>query len=194
MIMLLSDSTMQTTAVAAELAPGAPGLLLLMEPVVTAPSEQMSWDVVTMNDDVAATAPALRLTPLRTNELAPAGREPVARTTVISSYLLPMRGVTVVRPETLKLMHVPEVVAVKDPEGTGPSQVITEEKALKKPTGSLMVIESNCANATVVMNDTVALAPVTPGKGLSITSEVVFVAVPVGANMAEFEAPEFEPM
>lgn len=34
-------------------------------------------------------------------------------------------------------------------------------------------------SALVVVKDTVALAPVTPGKGLSILSEVVVVVVPV---------------
>lgn len=95
-------------------------------------------------------------------------------------------------------MHVPDVVAVKDPEGFGPSQVMTEEKALKKPTGNLMVIvgENNnvLVNVLVVTNDTVALAPVTPGKGLSITSDVVLVVVPVACNIAESDAPVFVPM
>lgn len=95
-------------------------------------------------------------------------------------------------------MHVPDVVAVKDPEGFGPSQVMTEEKALKKPTGNLMVIvEGGTAaadNILVVTNDTVALAPVTPGKGLSITSDVVVVTVPVACNVAETDAPVFVPM
>jgi len=45
-----------------------------------------------------------------------------------------------------------------------------------------------------VVNDTVAWAPVTPGKGLSITSEVVLVVVPVGANIAEYEAANPEPI
>ncbi len=43
---MLSDSTMDKTAVAAELAV-PPGLLLLIEPVVTAFGEQMSDDVKT---------------------------------------------------------------------------------------------------------------------------------------------------
>jgi len=50
------------------------------------------------------------------------------------------------------------------------------------------------AKAVVVVNDTVARAPVTPGKGLSITSEVVLVVVPVGANIAEYEAANAVPM
>jgi hypothetical protein len=179
---------------AAEL-PGAPGLLLLMEPVLTAAGEQTSDDVVTRKVVEAATATALRDTPLRTNELTPAGRggEPEEIDTMTWSKLLPIAA-TVVTPFADNLMHVPEVVAVKDPEGFGPLQVMTEGKALKKPTGNLMVIVEPAINAVVVTNDTVALAPVTPGKGLSITSDVVLVAVPVGSSVAEFDAPMFEPM
>lgn len=74
--MLPSDSTIHKMTEAAAEVPGAPGLLLLMEPVLTAPGEQTSDDVVTRKVVDAATAPALRVTPLRTNELAPAAREP----------------------------------------------------------------------------------------------------------------------
>jgi len=69
---------MHTIAEVAELAPGPPGLLLLMEPVVTAPVEQTSDSVVTRNVVDAATATALKVTPLRTNELAPASKVPLS--------------------------------------------------------------------------------------------------------------------
>lgn len=189
---LLSDIAMHKTAEAAEL--GTAGGLRI-EPVVTAVGEQTSNDVVTRKVVEAATVAALRVTPLRTNELSPAGKEPAETATMTWSKFPPMAGVTVVTPEFAdKVMHVPEVVAVKDAEGFGPSQVMTEGKALKKPTGNLMVMVAPAANAVLVTNDTVALAPVTPGKGLSMTSDVVLVAVPVGSSIAEFDAPVFEPM
>lgn len=76
----------------AELIPGAPGLLLLMEPVVTAPGEHTSDDVVTRKLVEAATAPALRVTPLRISELAPAGNVPLLIVTNMRSELLPVTG------------------------------------------------------------------------------------------------------
>lgn len=193
---LPSDSTIHKKTEAPELV-GPPRLLLLIEPVLTAAGEQTSDDVVTRKVVEAATAAALRVTPLRTNELAPAGRgdEPAETVTMTWSKLLPIAGVTVEMPEFAdKLMHVPEVVAVKDPKGFGPSHVMSEGKALKKPTGNLMVIVEPATNSLVVTKDTVALAPVTPGKGLSMISDVVLVTVPVGASVAEFDAPVFEPM
>lgn len=70
---LLSDIAKHRTAEAAEL--GMAGGLLI-EPVVTDPGEQKSTDVATKNVVEAATAAALKDTPPRTIELAPAGSEP----------------------------------------------------------------------------------------------------------------------
>jgi len=132
---LLSNSAMHKTAEAAELAE-PPGLLLLMDPVVTAPSEQTSADVITLNAGVAATDTALRFTPLRTKELAPATRVPVPLSvTVIKSNLLPIAGVWVAMFEAVNETHEDAVVVVNIPEGIEPVQDITEEKAVKKPTG-----------------------------------------------------------
>jgi len=132
---LLSNSAMHKTAEAAELAE-PPGLLALMDPVVTAPSEQMSADVVTLNAVVAATVPALRFTPLRTKELAPATRVPVPLSvTVIKSNLPPIAGVWVAIFEAVSVTHMGAVVAANLPEGITPVQDMTEEKAVKNPTG-----------------------------------------------------------
>lgn len=177
---LMSDSAMHKTAEAAELAPGPPGLLLLIEPVVTAFAEQISDVVKTENVVEAATAPALRVTPLRTNELAPAVREPATTVTAIKSELTPDALVNGMMLVADRVAHGVEVVAVKlRPVVVTKQELTTEEKVTKKPLGNIMKICELCDTPLVVVKDTVALAPVTPGKGLSILSEVVVVAVPV---------------
>jgi hypothetical protein len=134
---LLSNRAMHKTAEAAELAE-PPGLLLLMDPVVTAPSEQTSADVITLNAVVAATDPAFRFTLLRIKELAPAGRLPAVTVTVIKSNLPPIAGVWVTMFEATSVAHGVAVVVVNIPEGVEPVQDMTEEKAVKKPTGKDM--------------------------------------------------------
>jgi len=159
---LLSNSAMHKTAEAAELAE-PPGLLALMDPVVTAPSEQMSAVVTTLNAVVAATVPALRFTPLRTKELAPAGRLPAVTVTVIKSYLPPITGVWVTMFEATSVAHGDAVVVVNIPEGVEAVQDKTEEKAVKKPTGKAMYTIPLVDTPLVVVKDTVARAPLVPG-------------------------------
>lgn len=136
---LLSESTMHKTAEAAELAPGPPGLLLLIEPVVTALGEQMSNDVKTENVVEAATAEALRVTPLRTNELAPAGKEPAVNLTVMTSLFAPVAPVNLAMLFADRVAHGVDVVAVKlAPVVVIKQELTTEEKVTKKPVGNIM--------------------------------------------------------
>jgi len=129
---------MDKTAEAAELAV-PPGLLLLMDPVLTAPSEHTSLDVVTENAVEAATAATLRFTPVRTKELLPAGRDPAVTETSTKSYLLPISGVTVRTFVAASVTHVNADVAEYFPEVKAAlAQVRTVEKAAKNPTGRLM--------------------------------------------------------
>jgi len=83
--------------------------------------------------------------------------------------------------------HGVGVVAVNLPDSVGGiHELMTGEKATKKPRGRLKKISYPAMSAVVVANDTVALAPVTPGKGLSICSEVVVVVVPVAYSMLAY--------
>lgn len=80
------------------------------------------------------------------------------------------------------------MVAVNFPESVGGiHELMTGEKATKKPRGSHKKMSPPALSAVVVVNDTVALAPVTPGKGLSICSEVVVVVVPVATSMLAYQ-------
>jgi len=84
--------------------------------------------------------------------------------------------------------HGVAVVAVNIPDAvSGIHEVMTGEKATKKPRGRLRNISPPALSAVVVVNDTVALAPVAPGKGLSICSEVVVVVVPVATSILAYE-------
>ncbi len=126
----------------------------------------MSAAVVTLNVFEGAISPALRVTPLRTKELAPAGRTPFTTETVIKSNLLPMAGVMVMTFEAVSVTQGEAVVAVNLPEGAEPVQVTTEEKAVKKPTGKDIKIsfeKPKIPRTVVVVKDTVARAPITPG-------------------------------
>ncbi len=134
---MLSDSAMDKTAEAAELAVPA-ALLLLMDPVDTAPSEHTSLDVVTENAVEAATAATLRFTPVRMKELLPAGISPVTVTST-ESYLLPKSGVTVFTIAAASVTHDNADDAEYFPEASAAFvQVRTVEKAAKNPTGRLM--------------------------------------------------------
>ncbi len=86
----------------------------------------------------AATAPALKVTPLRTNELAPAGKEPVVKVKVIMSALAPDEPVNLTMLVAVRVAHGVEVVAVKLAPVAIKQEFTTEGKATKKPVGKTM--------------------------------------------------------
>ncbi len=162
---------------------------MLMDSVVTAPSEHtQSLDAVTENAVEAATAATLRFTPERTKELLPAGGDPAVTVTSTESYLLPISGVTVCTFVAASLTHVNADDAEYFPEVKAALvQVRTVEKAAKKSNGQTHVDCIMCNHGGSSGERQATWAPVTPGKGLSITSEVVLVVVPVGAKIAKYE-------